>query len=100
MVLNPPHHTHNHAHKGTHNPPTSLFVVTQCYMVLISAQTYGCSVSSVLGGECNRVGFTPLGYPSWHRSQDPPTHNIPLGCDAVDPRDAELLLFWPGARAT
>ena len=53
---------------------------------------------------CKRVGFPPLGYPPRHRSQDrskpPPTHNIPLGWDAVDPRGAELLLFWPGARAT
>ena len=76
-VLKAPHHTHNHAHKGTHNPPTSLFVVSQSYMVLISAQTYGCTPSSVLGGECNRVGFPPLGYPPRHRSQDrskPPTH--------------------------
>ena len=53
---------------------------------------------------CNMVGFPPLGYPPRHRSQDrskpPTTHKIPLGWDAVDSRGAELLLFWPGARAT
>ena len=30
-----------------------------------------------LPAPCNRVGFPPLGYPAWHRSQDrskPPTH--------------------------
>ena len=32
--------------------------------------------------------------------QAPPTHKIPLGWDAENPRGAEILLFWPGARAT
>ena len=82
-VLSPPHHTQNHAHKGTHNPPTILFVVSQSHMVLISAHTYGCTLSSVLGGECIRVGFPPLGYPPTALNprtiQDPDTHNILLG---------------------
>ena len=82
-VLDPPHHTHNHDHKGTHNPPTWLLVVSQSYMVLISAQTYVCTLSSVLGRECNRVGFPPMRYPPGHRSQDrskPPPHTtVPWG---------------------
>ena len=76
-VLNPPNHTRNRARKGTNNPPTSMFVVSQSYMVLISTQTDGCTLSLVLGGECNRAGFTPLGYPPRHRYQDrckPPPH--------------------------